>query len=74
MIYMPYWVRVVTGLLFDPRVASPSPRGQANPSRFFVWFTGFVLPWTHQESGANSRPVCTTRHVHLFIDTNSVPR
>ncbi|MFS8020630.1 hypothetical protein Hanom_Chr16g01417841 [Helianthus anomalus] len=43
--------------VFDPRMASPSPRGQANPSRFFMWVTGFVLPWTHQESGAISRPV-----------------
>ncbi|MFS7957728.1 hypothetical protein Hanom_Chr07g00669831 [Helianthus anomalus] len=50
------WLKV-TFQLFNPRVASPSPRGQANPSRFFVWVTGFVLPWTHQESGASSRPV-----------------
>ncbi|MFS7930378.1 hypothetical protein Hanom_Chr04g00343591 [Helianthus anomalus] len=45
------------GVSFRPHVASPSPRGQTNPSRFFVWVTGFVLPWTHQKSSASSRPV-----------------
>ncbi|MFS7930382.1 hypothetical protein Hanom_Chr04g00343641 [Helianthus anomalus] len=45
---------IVTGLVFDPHVVSLSPPGQPNPSYFFVWVTGFVLPWTHQESGTTN--------------------
>ncbi|MFS7929595.1 hypothetical protein Hanom_Chr04g00334371 [Helianthus anomalus] len=46
-------------------MASPSPLGQAIPSRFLVWVSGFVLPWTHQESGASSRPVVRSSFVRL---------
>ncbi|MFS7895607.1 hypothetical protein Hanom_Chr15g01352441 [Helianthus anomalus] len=42
---------------FSPPCGFPKSPGQANPSRFFVGVTGFVLPWTHQESSASSRPV-----------------
>ncbi|MFS8003764.1 hypothetical protein Hanom_Chr13g01217751 [Helianthus anomalus] len=62
----------VTGLIFDPRVAFPGPRGQANPSRFFVWVTGFVLPWTHQESGVSSRPVVRSSFARLGTYTSSL--
>ncbi|MFS7928352.1 hypothetical protein Hanom_Chr04g00319771 [Helianthus anomalus] len=62
----------VTGLHFDPRAASLIPRGQANPSRLFVWVTGFVLPWTHQESGASSRPVVHSSFARLGTYTSSL--
>ncbi|MFS8034676.1 hypothetical protein Hanom_Chr17g01583941 [Helianthus anomalus] len=65
------WLRV-TFQLFDPCVASPSPRGQTNPSRFFVWVTDFVLHWTHQESGASSRPVVRSWFARLGAYTSSV--
>ena len=32
------------------------PRDYAYPS--CIVLTGFTLPWTHQESGSNSRPIC----------------
>ncbi|MFS8034478.1 hypothetical protein Hanom_Chr17g01581581 [Helianthus anomalus] len=42
------------GVSFRLPCGDPKSLGQANYSRFFVWITGFVLPWTHQESDANS--------------------
>ncbi|MFS7935976.1 hypothetical protein Hanom_Chr05g00409921 [Helianthus anomalus] len=53
-------------------MASQSPRGQANPSRFFVWVTCFVLPWTHQESGASSQPVVCSSFARLGTNTSSL--
>ncbi|MFS8015830.1 hypothetical protein Hanom_Chr15g01361311 [Helianthus anomalus] len=65
-------IPTVTGLVFDPHVASPSPQGQANHFCFFVWVTGFVLPWTHQESGANSRLVVRSSFARLDTYTSSL--
>ncbi|MFS7993774.1 hypothetical protein Hanom_Chr12g01098051 [Helianthus anomalus] len=62
----------ITVLVFDSYVTSSSPRGQANSSRFFVWVTGFVLPWTHQESGASSRPVVCSSFARLGRYTSSL--
>ncbi|MFS7936167.1 hypothetical protein Hanom_Chr05g00412281 [Helianthus anomalus] len=53
-------------------MASPSARGQSNPSRFFVWVTGFVLPWTHLESGASSRLVVRSSFARLGTYTSSL--
>ncbi|MFS8026585.1 hypothetical protein Hanom_Chr16g01488461 [Helianthus anomalus] len=60
------------GLVLDPRVASLNPQGQANSSRFFVQVTGFVLPWTHQKSGASSRPVVRSSFARLGTYTSSL--
>ncbi|MFS7955343.1 hypothetical protein Hanom_Chr07g00641521 [Helianthus anomalus] len=56
---------IVTWLVFDPRVSSPSPWGQANLSGFFVWVISFILPWTHHKSDANSRPVVCSSFARL---------
>ncbi|MFS7949832.1 hypothetical protein Hanom_Chr06g00576221 [Helianthus anomalus] len=54
--------------VWHPQVPGDKP---IYPS-FFVWVISFVLPWTHQESGASSRPVVRSSFAQLGTYTSSL--